>query len=116
MNKEKDDLIFIKHILNAIEDIETYSKGLSKEKFEKNKKSQDAIIRKIEIIGEAAKNVSQNFILKHPNIPWKESIRTRDKLIHGYFGIDLNIVWMIIEDELPKFKKEINKIFNESNN
>ena len=109
----KEDTVYLKHILESIRKIENYVKGLEKGEFMKNSLVQDAVIRNLEIIGEAAKNVSEDFKNKHKNIPWREIARMRDKLIHAYFGVDLNITWEVIKRDLPKLKKQINKILNE---
>lgn len=107
---KKDPIIFIKHIQNCITDIEHFSKGLSKSDFLKNNLKQSAIVRKIEVIGEAVKNLPRDFTKKYPTIPWEDIAGMRDKLIHHYFGVDLNKVWNVVEYELPKLKKEIQKI------
>ncbi len=111
MNKEP--LIFIQHMLESIEKIESYAKNLTKEKLIKDTKIQDAIIRRIEVIGEAAKNLSFSFKKGHPEVEWSEIIRTRDKITHHYFGVDLNIVWDIIKKDLPDLKKKIKTILEE---
>ncbi|HLC91333.1 MAG TPA: DUF86 domain-containing protein [Candidatus Nanoarchaeia archaeon] len=107
MNK---DMVFIEHILSSIRLIKEHTEGYSKQDFTSSRKTQDAVIRNIEIIGEAAKNVSPQFQKSHPELPWKEMIRTRDKLIHGYFGVDLEIVWDVITHELPALEKVIEEI------
>lgn len=104
---KKDDSIFLKHILESIDKIEKFTKGISKADFIKSVKTQDAVIRRLEIIGEATKNLSANFKEKHPNVPWNEIARMRDKLIHGYFGVDLNITWGVVSNDLPDLKKKI---------
>src|SRR3989344_4783046 len=107
---KKDPAIFLKHISESIKFIESFSKRLTKEKFMKNRMRQNAIIRELEIIGEAVKNLSPEFIEKYKTISWSDIARTRDKLIHHYFGVDLNEVWSIIKDDLPKLKKQIQEI------
>ena len=106
-------LIFLKHILKSIENIEKFSKKLSKEKFSKDEFVQSAIIRQLEIIGEAVKNLPMDFTNKHSEIPWKDIAGTRDKLIHGYFGVDLDLVWGILNDNIPKLKKFILEILKD---
>ncbi len=106
----KDDLVFIEHILDSINAIEKFSKNLDKEKLISNRLRQSAIVREIEIIGEAIKNVSENLKNKHREIEWKEIIGTRDKIIHHYFGVDFNIVWDIIKKDLPDLESKILKI------
>ena len=110
---KKEPLIFIEHILESIERIESYTKDLSKEKLKKNVKIQDAIIRRIEIIGEATKNLPIDFRNKYTAVEWSDIIRTRDKITHHYFGIDLDIVWDIVKKDLPDLKKKIISILNE---
>jgi len=110
---KKEPLIFIKHILQNIEDIEIFSKGLSKNNLEKDILRQKAIIRSLEIIGEAVRNLPDSFKKKHPETPWKDIIGTRDKMIHHYFGVDINTVWGIIKKDLPNLERKIEKIKKE---
>lgn len=112
MTKHKD-LPYIQHILDAIEDIEESVRNFSEEQFGKNKDVKDSNIRRLEILGEAVKNISDSLKKKYPKIPWKEIAGTRDKMIHQYFGVDLEIVWNIITKEIPKLKKEIKQIKKE---
>ena len=107
---KKDPIIFVKHILESIKCIEKYAENLDKKHFVSNTLVQDAVIRRLEIIGEAAKNLPQNFKDKHKDIPWIDIADTRNKLIHHYFGIDLDITWDIIEKELPNLKEKIKDI------
>jgi len=109
----KDDLAFIKHILDSINAIEVFSKNLTKEKLMVNRLKQSAIVREIEVMGEAVKNMSKSLRDKHQEIEWKEIAGTRDKMIHHYFGVDLNIVWDIIKIHLPILKEKILKIEEE---
>jgi len=107
---KKEAIIFVKHILENIEDIETFSEGLAEEDLKKDKLRQKAIVRSIEIIGEAVKNIPQSFREKYPDIPWKSIAGTRDKIIHHYFGIDLKTIWDVIKKEIPSLKKKIKLI------
>ena len=111
--REKDPSIYIEHILSNIEQIETFSENLDKEELADNKLKQYAIIRAIEIIGEAVRNLPSNVKNNHPEVSWKEIIGTRDMMIHHYFGVDLNIVWNIIKIDLPILKIQIIKIKSE---
>lgn len=101
------DIAYIKHILEAIKDIENSIKKLSFEEFKDSKDSKDACIRRLEIIGEAVKNISSETKSKYPNIEWKQIAGTRDRIIHVYFDVDLDIVWNILTENLPILKKEI---------
>jgi uncharacterized protein with HEPN domain len=107
---KKDPLIFIAHILECINDIETYTKGMDFETFLNNKMAQDAVIRKFEIMGEAAKNISREFREWHATIPWKRMAGLRDKLIHQYMGTDLAAIWTTIEEVLPTLKSDLKKL------
>ncbi len=109
---KKNPAIFIEHILENINKIESFSKNITREILSKDKLRQYAIVRAIEIIGEAIKNLPSSFKKRYPQVPWKNIVGTRDKLIHHYFGVDLNIIWEIIEKEIPKLKKEIEEIIN----
>ena len=89
---KKDPLIFIKHILENIGDIETFSQGLTRDALGLNKLKQKAILQSLEVIGEAVKNIPGSFKNKYPVIAWNKIAGLRDKLIHHYFGVDLNLV------------------------
>ena len=112
---KRDFILFIKDILESIENIEDFVAGFSKEDFWDDKKTQDAVIRNIEIIGEAVKNIPEIIRQKYPNVEWKKIAGIRDILIHNYLGTDLEIVWGIIKNNLPKLKKEIKLIIKKEN-
>lgn len=112
MSDEKN-LIFVEHILENIVDIDSFMKGISKAELESNKEKLNAVVRSVEIIGEAAKNLPKSFRDQHSKIPWKKIIGTRDLLIHRYFGIDKDILWEILKNDLPKLKKQIQNIKKE---
>jgi len=84
-------MVFVGHIIESIELIERYSEKLTEETFKKDQGMQDAIIRRLEIIGEAVKNISLTFRTKHPEVPWKQMAGMRDILIHEYFDVDLSL-------------------------
>ncbi len=106
----KDDSVFIRHILDCINAVKEFSKGLSKEELITNRLKQSAIVREIEVIGEAVKNISEDLKEKHPEIAWAKIARTRDKMIHHYFGIDLDTVWGIVTEDIPVLEKQIKSI------
>lgn len=112
---KKDPSIFLQHIQESIEYIEEHTKKFTKSQFVKNVKTQDAVIRRIEIIGEAVKNLPQNYKKQHTNITWREIAGMRDRLIHGYFGINLATVWKTVKHDIPKLKKQIVKLLVEKN-
>lgn len=102
--------LFIQDILESIENIEEFSRGLSKESFSKDKLRQSAIIRQLEIIGEAAKNIPTLFRDQYPEIPWKKISGFRDILSHAYFGVNMDRIWEIIIVDSKKLKNGIEKI------
>ena len=85
---------------------------LTAEKFQKNKAIQDAIIRRLEIIGEAVKNIPASFKANHPDIPWKQMAGMRDILIHEYFDVDLFLTWSVVQRELPIIKEKFSLILD----
>ena len=106
----KDTIVFVNHINDAISDIEEFIKNCEQEDFFKSKLIQSAVIRQIEIIGEATKNIPSDFKEKYPYVEWKDMAGMRDKLIHNYFGVSAKIVWKVIKNDLPKLKADIQKI------
>lgn len=104
------DIVYIKHIRDAIELILEYTKDLKKSSFNSKDMIQDAVIRRIEIIGEAVKNISMKFKEKYSDIPWKIIAGMRDKLIHGYFNVDVERVWNVVIKDIPNIKKKIEEI------
>lgn len=107
---KRDLNLFIEDIKNSIKNIGEFSKGLTLDKFSKNNLRQSAIIRQLEIMGEAVKNIPDSFKERYPNIPWRKIAGFRDILSHAYFGVNIERVWNIIEIDLPKLKEEINKL------
>tara|TARA_Y100000034_G_C6534243_1_gene230285 strand:+ start:60 stop:407 length:348 start_codon:yes stop_codon:yes gene_type:complete len=109
----KKESLFLKDILENIKDIEEFSEDLTQELLDKDKLRQKAIIKSLEIIGEAVKNISEKLKKDYPNVDWKEIAGTRDRITHAYFDVDLNIVWEIIKKYLPILKKQIKEILND---
>jgi uncharacterized protein with HEPN domain len=107
---KKDDTVYLLHILDAIGSIEEYTKGMSENEFLSNSMAHDAVVRQIEIIGEAARNVSDEFQEKHSKLPWGKMTGIRNKIIHEYFNVNYAIVWDTVKDDLPLLKKAIKKI------
>ncbi len=110
---KKEDSIYIMHILERIKAIEDYLRGKSKLDFLKDKDLQDANIRRIEVIGEATKNISEPLRNMYRNVPWEKVAGTRDILIHAYFSVDLNLVWDILKRDLPSLHRTLENILKE---
>ena len=107
---KRDLKLFIYNIMDSIENIESFLKEISKESFFKDRLRQSAVIRQLEVIGEATKNIPDSFRKKYPEIPWKKIVGLRDIIIHTYFEIDLDITWEIIKKDLPLLKKQVQNI------
>ena len=113
MSERRRDVDFLADILEAIDRILAYTAKMTEEEFLSSKITQDAVIRNIEVIGEGTKNISATFRSKHAEIPWKDLAGVRDKLIHQYFGVNLEIVWEIIRHDLPQLKPQIEGLLSE---
>ena len=100
----RDIQVYVEDIIEAINNIEKYTRGLTYETFAKDKKTVDAVIRNFEIIGEATKYIPGKIRKEYPQVPWKDMAGMRDKLIHGYFGIKLDVIWKTIKERLPAVK------------
>jgi uncharacterized protein with HEPN domain len=105
----KDDRIYLLHVRDAIQHILEYT-ATGKEGFFADRKTQDAVVRNLEIIGEATKRVSTSLREAHPDISWKPIAGMRDKLIHDYFGINLQLVWDVVERDLPALKLKFTQL------
>ena len=101
----KDNKTYIKHILNAINQISIYTNGLDYSDFSKNHLVIDGVIRQLEIVGEASNNLSPDFLLLHPEIDLRDAIDMRNFLVHEYFGVRTKTVWDTCQDDLPKLKE-----------
>ena len=101
----RTDTELVDDILGAAQRVMTYVSGMSYDTFVADTKTQDAVIRNIEIIGEAAKNLSQSARAKLPEVPWRQMAGSRDRLIHDYSGVNIDIVWQIAHSDLPRVLK-----------
>jgi uncharacterized protein with HEPN domain len=103
---ERDERLYLVEILGAIDRALEYT-GSGREAFFTDSKTQDAVIRNIEVIGEAVKGVTEATRRLHPEVPWSKIAGTRDRVIHGYFNVDLEIIWEIVDKELPGLRQRI---------
>lgn len=108
--KQTNDEFFLRDIADFCDHLEEYVKGVEKSDFLENRMLQDALVRKLELIGEAAKNLTEKIRKQYPSIPWREIMRMRDKVIHHYFKVDLDLVWKTVTNDVPKLKSEVESI------
>ena len=108
---------YLEHIAQAIQRATEYVERLgSASAFRQSRRDQDAVIRNIEIIGEAARQIQRQapeFVTEHPELPWTEMRSMRNKMIHGYFDVDVNVVWRTVKDDLPLLKQQIDHLLNQ---
>jgi uncharacterized protein with HEPN domain len=106
------DADYLKHIRDAIDKIDTYV-AVGQERFFSESHWQDAVIRQLEIIGEATKRLSPPLRRQHPEVAWRRMAGMRDVLIHNYMGIDIGVVWQVTQRDLPELKQQLKAILNE---
>ena len=107
---QRDDRVYLQHILDAATRISEYLKGIGEAEFQESNLLQDGVIRQIQIVGEAAKRVSRDFCNQYPAVPWRDIAGMRDKLVHDYFGVDVGMVWVTAKDDLPELRKQVAEI------
>lgn len=104
---KQSTLVYLRDIDQAIEKIQSYTRAMSFEAFREDARTIDAVVRNIEIIGEAASHVPKEIQARYPVVPWKLIAGARNKMVHEYFGIDLEIVWKTVQEDLPILKEQI---------
>ena len=109
---QRDNILYLEDIYLAMDRIQEYIKGLDFIQFIRDYKTVDAVIRNLEVIGEASKNLSKEIKDNYPNVPWEEMYRLRNRISHEYFGIDYEIIWAIISRHLPNNHKDIKVILD----
>jgi uncharacterized protein with HEPN domain len=111
---KRDPEILLDDITEAIERINDYIGDYSREDFQSDRKTIDAVVRNVEIIGEASSNIPESIRSKYPEIPWKKIVGVRNIVIHKYFGVDTDTLWIIIKEQLPELKSRISVIIDKN--
>lgn len=109
----REPLYLLEDILTSMAKVERYIAGMKQVEFLADEKTTDAVVRNIEIIGEAARQLPDSLLTKHVHIPWRDIAGLRNRIVHEYFGVDLEIIWTIIEQDLPMLKTQIQDICDE---
>lgn len=109
---KRQPALYLQDIITSINKIEQYIQGLTYEAFSQNNQIIDAVVRNLEIIGEATRNIPKETLDKYADIPWEKMVSMRNKVLHEYFGVDIKILWQTIKEDLPKLKKQIEHFFS----
>lgn len=110
---KKDPSIFLEHIVDSINKIEAYTKNTTEEKFQEDFEGQDAVIRRISVIGEASKNLPPSFKKQHAHVNWRDISAMRNILIHEYFGVKIKKVWRTVQEDIPDLKQKVSKMLKD---
>jgi uncharacterized protein with HEPN domain len=104
---------YLRDILTAVDQVETFIGIMSFEEFVKDAKTVNAVVRSIEVIGEASKHIPVSLRERYAELPWKEIVGMRDKLIHGYFGIDYETIWKASKEDIPSLRKVVQRMLKD---
>lgn len=114
-DKKREYIDYLRDIDEAIEKAADFTKGMDYESFQDDDKTVYAILRALEVIGEAAKKIPDSIRNDYPEIPWREMAGIRDKLIHDYFGVNMEVVWKTVEEDLPSLQSQIRRVIENNN-
>ena len=106
--------VLLEDMLDAIQQIGSYTTGMDDDSFSKDRKTQDAVVRNLEIIGEAAGRLPDPFREEHSDIPWALVRGLRNRIVHAYFGVDLQLIWEVIRDDLPTLRSQLSRLLTEA--
>ncbi len=107
---KKDPSLFLEHIMDSIDKIETYTNSITEQEFQKSFEIQDAVIRRISVIGEASRNLPASFKKKHHEVNWRDINAMRNILIHEYFGVKVKKVWRTVQEDIPGLKEKVSEL------
>jgi len=106
----RDPELLLEDILAAIRKVERYTTGMDWERFRQDEKTIDAVVRNLEVVGEAVRRLPEDFIARHPNVPWRQAAGLRNRIVHDYFGLDLEIIWEVLQHDLPKLRQQLENL------
>jgi len=109
MPKRDPDLL-VEDILEALQKISRYTADMEQEEFQKDPKTIDAVIRNLEILGEATRQLPAEFTIQHSDVPWRQIAGLRNRIVHEYFAVDLEIVWQVIQNDLPQLEAQLKSL------
>jgi uncharacterized protein with HEPN domain len=110
MSTQRDDIVYLRHIRDAVGRVGSYVAGLDENRFMENPLVQDAVIRQLQVLGEAAKRLSREFRTGSPEIPWSDIAGMRNKLVHDYMGVDLEVVWETATVDIPALASRLDRL------
>lgn len=113
MDEKRSELVYLEDILDAVRKIMAYLSDTSKSEFYANTEKQDAVLRRLEIIGEASKKISNALRLRYADVPWRQMAGMRDVVIHEYYGVSLDLIWNVAKKEIPPLQAKIEQIIED---
>jgi len=105
--KDRDPILYLTHVLESIELASAYVEGVDFQRFSESQQLQDAVIRRVEIIGEAVKNLPAEIRDAAPDVPWRRIAGMRDKIVHDYMGVDIELIWAVVQRDLPRLARDV---------
>jgi len=113
MKRRREYVDYLEDMMDALEKAQRFSEGMDSVQFNADEKTVFAVVRALEILGEAAKKIPRAVRHRHPNVPWREIAGMRDKLVHEYFGVNLDVVWKTVQEDLPQIKGSLEAVLRE---
>jgi uncharacterized protein with HEPN domain len=111
---ERATRVILEEMLESAQAIQEYASGLTLDEFRSQRMAQDAVIRRIEILGEAARSLPAEFTQQHPAVPWPQVVAMRNRLIHGYFSVDLDLTWTVVQRDIPELERILHALLDQA--
>jgi uncharacterized protein with HEPN domain len=107
---KRDPELLLEDMLTAVRKIERYTAGMDQEEFRRDEKTLDAVVRNLEVLGEAARQLPDEFLARSPEVPWRQIAGLRNRVIHEYFGLDIDLIWEVVLHDLPQLRTELERL------